>query len=64
MPVLANSVKTQCEDSKYQFPFKQFFTKLLYVYIYIYMAVLSVVKTKYGTIACLSRGAHQCYLSS
>jgi len=31
MPVLANSVKTQCEDSKYQFPFKQFYTKLLYI---------------------------------
>jgi len=27
------------------------------------MAVLDVVKAKYGTIACLSRGAHQCYLS-
>ena len=34
MPVLANSVKTQCEDSKYQIPLKQFFTKLLYVYTY------------------------------
>jgi len=28
------------------------------------MAVLSVVKAKYGIIACLNRGAHQCYFSS
>jgi len=28
------------------------------------MTVLSVVKAKYGTIVCFSRGAQQCYRSS